>query len=165
MGPSGHRLPDRHSNAYRSPPWNGDATGAIDCSGWSFISCRSGLDCRCCHGAEKGSWLIFKADENEPGTIFRLRVTTPRQKPQGKKRAVIDDSEMIEITGILRFAEKRAEGKERVGVLDDAGAWHAIHVPAALMSDVIEPLWDMRVTIVARRGKRQVLELETIDPT
>lgn len=96
--------------------------------------------------------------------IKRVRVTTPRPKPERKKSTEGgDESEIVEITGILRFAEKRAEGKERVAVVDDRGDWHEIHVPAALMADVVRPLWDERVTIVARRGRRQSLELESID--
>lgn len=96
--------------------------------------------------------------------VKRVRITSPRPKTPKKKRNDAEASETREITGILRVAEKRGEGKERVEIIDDFGNWHDVHVPAALMADVVRPLWDSRVTIVARVGKRNMLELETIDP-
>lgn len=96
--------------------------------------------------------------------VKRVRITSPRPKPERKKRLGDEVIETKEITGILRVAEKRGEGKERVEIIDDEGNWHDVHVPAALMADVVRPLWDSRVTIVARIGKRNALELETIDP-
>jgi hypothetical protein len=95
--------------------------------------------------------------------IKRVRITTPRLKQQ-KKRENQNTAEIHEITGVLRVAEKRDEGKERVEIIDDRGKWHAVHVPSALMNDVVRPLWDARVTVTGRIGKRNVLELETIDP-
>lgn len=97
--------------------------------------------------------------------IKRVRITTPRSRPARSKPAGQGTGELVEIIGLLRVAEKRDEGKERVEVVDEEGKWHDIHVPAALMADVVRPLWDSRVVIQARRsGKRRVLELETIDP-
>lgn len=95
--------------------------------------------------------------------VKRVRLTTPRPRPVRRKTPVENAPETREITGLLRVAEKRGEGREHVEVLDENGKWHVIHVPAALMADVVRPLWDSRVTITAKVGKRNALELEQID--
>lgn len=96
--------------------------------------------------------------------IKRVRLTMPKPKPVRPKKEQEKRPESVTLIGVLRVAEKRDEGKEHVEVIDDAGQWHLVHVPSALMADVVRPLWDMRVSIVASVGKRGSLELQTIDP-
>ena len=96
----------------------------------------------------------------------RVRLITPKVRKPRAKLTGVDTEERVEVTGLLRVAEKRDEGKEMVEIVDSHEKWHKVHVPAALMADVVRPLWDSPVTITGRRtrGKGSVIELETIDP-
>lgn len=72
-------------------------------------------------------------------------------------------SERVTVTGALRFADALRPDESEIRLLDDQGAQHKIRVPEGMMSDIVRPLWDSRVTISGRRQDGFII-LETIDP-
>lgn len=70
-----------------------------------------------------------------------------------------EDGSLITLVGHLKFADSRKEGKDSIQILDAENQTHKMTVPAGMMSDIVKPLWDVKVTAVARRkGQQMVLE-------
>jgi len=69
----------------------------------------------------------------------------------------------IRVTGTLTQAMK-TKSKNAIGIVQDDGKVLTIHVPEGLMNDIVRPLWDREVQIVADKvGDR--IELRDIEAT
>ena len=69
----------------------------------------------------------------------------------------------IRLTGILTQAVK-TKAKNSIGIVQDDGKILIVHVPAGLMNDIVRPLWDREVRVVADKvGDR--IELRDIEAT
>ena len=67
------------------------------------------------------------------------------------------------MTGILTQAVK-TKAKNSIGIVQDDGKILIVHVPAGLMNDIVRPLWDREVRVVADKvGDR--IELRDIEAT
>ncbi len=67
----------------------------------------------------------------------------------------------IEITGTLRYANAMHQDRQRIRLIDENNETHYITVPEGMMSDIVKPLWDEKVTV---RGfyRGQEIQLEDI---
>lgn len=73
--------------------------------------------------------------------------TTRKQAPISEPRMVREEHEaFIKITGKLLFADARRE-KGEIQIVDDKGKGHRVRVPEGMMSDIVRPLWEYKVTV------------------
>lgn len=96
-------------------------------------------------GSEASVGLSVKSRDIKPAPIEVQSAETQQ-----------DESENIQITGELRFAEKMQ--KNRIKLLDDTGKRHTIEISEAIAEDVVRPYFGMRVTVdVVRVGGRRLI--------
>lgn len=70
---------------------------------------------------------------------------------------------VIEISGVLKYADSLKEGKDKIQILDVSNVPHSIVVPPGMMSDIVKPLWETDVTVTGiLRGK--TITLQNIRP-
>ena len=73
------------------------------------------------------------------------------------------DGELVEIRGVLRYADDTRGSGARIRVVDFESIAPLVDVPAGMMNDIVRPLWDERVVIQGiRTGNR--ITLLSIDP-
>ena len=73
------------------------------------------------------------------------------------------DGEPVQIRGILRCADATRGNVKQIKVVDTENSPHPVQVPAGMMNDIVQDLWDERVVIQGiRTGNR--ITLVTIDP-
>jgi len=110
--------------------------------------------------------------------IFRVGFTATT--PQGERRvalsrtrerirvAAIDPvpaqpDRPLEVSGVLLEADAKSSSQGLIQVVDDAGKSHRFIVPRGMMSDIVKPMFEERVTVAAQRKGRGFL-LESIHP-
>jgi hypothetical protein len=63
------------------------------------------------------------------------------------------------VRGVLKFADRMREDTPEIRVQDATGKKHRVRVPAALMDDIVRPLWDYEVVVTGwREGRTIILE-------
>ena len=73
------------------------------------------------------------------------------------------DGEPVEIRGILRYADATRGAGNQIKVIDPESKPHLVDVPAGMMNDIVQDLWDERVVIRGKRAGTRIT-LSTIDP-
>jgi len=68
----------------------------------------------------------------------------------------------VELRGTLHAAEKQKK-RHTIGLEDENGVMHTIHVPSGLLNDIVRPLWDKPVIVQAKR-RGNVVQLIDIQP-
>ena len=87
---------------------------------------------------------------------------TRKQAPISEPKMIREGQEVfIKITGKLLFADARGE-KGEIQVVDDKGKRHRVRVPEGMMSDIVRPLWEDRVT-VSGTFKDKRIDLQDIE--
>ena len=74
-------------------------------------------------------------------------------------------AEPVEVRGTLLYADATRDASNRIRVVDNDYRGHVIEVPKGIMNDIVRPMWDMEVEVVAdrvRRTGRDVLMLRDI---
>ena len=68
-----------------------------------------------------------------------------------------DDSEAVEVSGILRYADASGK-KNQIKVVEENGRKkHWVEVPEWMMNDIVPPMWDSKVTITGERKGRSIV--------
>ncbi len=88
----------------------------------------------------------FTAIRNNVKRQVALTITR-KQAPTSEPKIVREKQEaFIKVTGKLLFADARKE-KGEIQIVDDKGRGHRVRVPEGMMSDIVRPLWEYRVTV------------------
>jgi hypothetical protein len=86
-------------------------------------------------------------------------------KPLVTPAAVQEDEGTVAIQGVLREADSRKKGREKIQILDPEGTFHTIIVPPGMMSDIVKPLWESEVIVMGTRKKKaKAIHLTEIRP-
>jgi hypothetical protein len=65
----------------------------------------------------------------------------------------------VQVTGFLKMADARKEGKDHIQLIAENNLQHTVVVPAGMMSDIVRPLWEARVTVTGtQHGSKITLE-------
>jgi hypothetical protein len=65
----------------------------------------------------------------------------------------------VQVTGFLKMADARKQGKDHIQLIAENNVEHTVVVPAGMMSDIVRPLWEARVTVTGtQRGSKITLE-------
>jgi hypothetical protein len=98
------------------------------------------------------------------GERVRTLQLTSRPRPLPRKKEEDTPEEQVTVVGELRFADsrRRADGQEIV-LEDDTGQEFRIAVPPGMMSDIVKPLWEERVSVSGLK-RQGVIYLEFITP-
>jgi hypothetical protein len=65
----------------------------------------------------------------------------------------------VQVTGMLKMADSRKEGKDQIQLIDQNGLQHTVTVPPGMMNDIVRPLWDTLVTVTGvQHGSKVTLE-------
>ena len=78
---------------------------------------------------------------------------------------VVTDSEVIERSGTLRYADASsgAANHNRIRLINDDGSSHQVIVPSGLMDDIVRPMWNAHVTVRGTvRGRQRHIRLREI---
>jgi hypothetical protein len=89
----------------------------------------------------------------------QLSRQVPRSGDQPFERPMVslDTGQAVTIVGRLKYADSMSK-QEKIRLVDDDGKTSLIYVPKGMMADIVRPLWDDVVTVVAhRRGTRLTL--------
>lgn len=90
--------------------------------------------------------------------ITRKRKELPALLEEDKPKPKTPPIEYIEISGRLLFADATQGESGKIRLIDESNKSHTVVVPEGLMSDIVRPLWDYKVTVKGRvKGKRIVL--------
>ena len=74
-----------------------------------------------------------------------------------------DTSEIVEISGVLRYADASGKKNQIRVVNDDARKQHRVEVPTGMMNDIVRPMWDAKVTVRGvRKGNSKDITLQDI---
>lgn len=119
---------------------------------------------------ERVKTVGFTAVQN--GIERRVALTKPRDEIELIPKTTSDTSEAVStqlqtnrvtFTGELRFADSTSESEGKIKIIDENGKEQTVSVPRGMMSDIVRPLYEEIVTVIAvRRGR--LLELEDITP-
>jgi len=92
-----------------------------------------------------------------------VEVTKPaREFPPPNIEKFPVESELVEVKGVLRFADATHGDSGLIKIIDeDTGAKHTIKVPEGMMSDIVRPMWDS-VVIIKGRFEGGIIILEDI---
>ncbi|HUT02508.1 MAG TPA: hypothetical protein VM163_01275 [bacterium] len=108
------------------------------------------------------------------------RVGFTATTPQGERRVALsrkreriwvgaiepvraEPDQPFELSGVLLEADAKSSSRGVIQVVDDAGKSHRFVVPRGIMSDIVKPMFEERVTVTAQRKGRGFL-LESIHP-
>lgn len=75
--------------------------------------------------------------------------------------------ELRSIRGTLRYADATHDNRNRIRIVDQEQTVHPIDVPEGMMNDIVRPMWDLEVELVAeriRRGRGYTELLRDIQP-
>jgi hypothetical protein len=75
------------------------------------------------------------------------------------------DEQMVEVIGILKFADARQATNE-IQIISAGNVRHSIVVPEGMMSDVVKPLWGEEVTVTGvQKGKKiHLMQIRPVEP-
>jgi hypothetical protein len=76
-----------------------------------------------------------------------------------------DDTDTVEVTGTLKFADSRKKTNE-IKIISAGKVPHAVVVPPGMMSDIVKPLWGEEVTVSGTRkgGKIHLIQIRPVEP-
>jgi hypothetical protein len=97
----------------------------------------------------------------EPEGPRYVALSTPRTRIEREIQAV-PEVERVTITGELRYADSR-HASDKIQLITTEKTAVPIKVPQGMMSDVVRPMWETIVTVVARKEGRSFI-LESISP-
>jgi hypothetical protein len=66
-----------------------------------------------------------------------------------------DAAQTVTVVGRLKYADSTSK-KDKIRLVDDGGKVSSIYVPKGMMADIVRPLWDDTVTVVAHRRGTQL---------
>jgi hypothetical protein len=101
------------------------------------------------------------------GEIRRVALRPERPELQSDEAVALDRPEKsasakpvtVQVTGLLKMADSRKIGKDQIQLVDEHNVRHTVTVPGGMMSDIVRPLWDTRVTVTGvQRGSKITLE-------
>ena len=100
----------------------------------------------------------FAAIRNKVERQVALTITR-KQAPISEPKTIREEKEaVIKVTGKLLFADARKE-KGEIQIVDGKGKGHRVRVPEGMMSDIVRPLWEYRVTVTGTfRDKKIYLQ-------
>jgi hypothetical protein len=93
------------------------------------------------------------------GRERRVSLTTPPEQLRLPEEVLQSDAEIIELRGQLKGAEDIKEHRIRLEHEGKPSVW--VRVPPGMMADIVKPLWEEQVLVVALQG-RQGIFLKTI---
>ena len=81
----------------------------------------------------------------------------------GQEESLEPAGEVIELRGMLRYADAAGGPGNRIRIIDDGGMRHTVEVPSGLINDIVRKMWNSYVMV---RGLRRgpVVELQDIWP-
>jgi len=92
-----------------------------------------------------------------------VEVTRPKAKIVNPEPKSTRQTELVVVTGVLRFADATHRDSGQIKVVDLAGnTTHQVKVPEGMMNDIVKPLWDTTVVVKGRREGNYIL-LEDIE--
>ncbi len=76
-----------------------------------------------------------------------------------------DDTNAVEVTGTLKFANSRKRTNE-IQIVSTGNVRHTIVVPDGMMSDIVKPLWEEEVTVtgVHKGRKIHLMQIRAVEP-
>ena len=81
----------------------------------------------------------------------------------GQEESLEPAGEVIELRGMLRYADAAGGPGNRIRIIDDCGMRHTVEVPSGLINDIVRKMWNSYVMVKGlRRGP--VVELQDIWP-
>ena len=101
------------------------------------------------------------------GEIRRVALRPEKSELQNEAPAILSPSKQtektkpvkVQVTGLLKMADSRKEGKDQIQLIDENHVQHTVTVPEGMMSDIVRPLWDTRVTVIGvQHGSKITLE-------
>ncbi|MGE5271856.1 MAG: hypothetical protein ACM3JG_19520, partial [Thiohalocapsa sp.] len=99
--------------------------------------------------------------QGRPREVALTRTTqdTPMIRPRdvavvSKKTKPVDE-DMVEVQGVLRFANSLKKTDE-IQIVSEHNVRHAVIVPPGMMSDIVKPLWDTDVVVSGFRKGRKI---------
>ena len=102
-------------------------------------------------GSDQGVRIVALAT---PKKVLRERI---RRATQEQQRGT--ETKRVEIQGVLLEADATKQKEGVIEVVDPGGASHKIIVPRGMMSDIVKPMFEEEVVVVAvREGTRLLLE-------
>ena len=98
------------------------------------------------------------------GKTRSLSVTTPAsQFLSGRVEPSESSSQLVEASGVLRFADASGKRANRIRLHSNDGAQHDVLVPPGLMDDIVRPMWNLHVTVRGSLGgKQRIIRLHEI---
>lgn len=72
-------------------------------------------------------------------------------------------TDTVSVIGQLKLADDRGR-HGKIQLVDDDNQRHVVMVPDGMMSDIVKPLWDEKVTVTGKVDNRGVIYLEEISP-
>lgn len=70
-------------------------------------------------------------------------------------------AESMELRGALLFADGTKSAKNTIKIIDETSKKHTLLVPEGMMNDIVRPLWNKEVDVIAFR-KGRIIELQEI---
>ena len=97
------------------------------------------------------------------GITRSVILTTPRKQVSTGEEIIseIESGKSIQVIGSLLFADAR-KGKRQIQLIADDGVAYKVHVPEGMMSDIVKPLWEQKVTVTGILRKN-VIYLQDIE--
>ena len=99
------------------------------------------------------------------GSEHSVALTRPADEitPPSSSIPTDADGELVEIRGVLRYANATSGSGGQIRVVDFESKTHSVDVPAGMMNDIVRPMWDERVVIQGIRAGNRITLL-AIDP-
>jgi len=98
----------------------------------------------------------------EPDGPRYVALLTPRPRIEREIGEPVSEVERVTITGELRYADSR-HASDKIQLITTNRNAVPIKVPDGMMADVVRPMWEKIVTVVARKEGRSLV-LESISP-
>lgn len=87
-------------------------------------------------------------------SITKLASALPKPSVAGS-----DESETIEVSGVLRYADASGKKNQIRVVEENVGKQHRVEVPEGKINGIVRPMWDSKVTVTGvRKGNAIILQ-------
>jgi hypothetical protein len=92
-----------------------------------------------------------------------ILTTTRKQAPSPEPVHVQDKTGgLIQLTGTLLYADARKGERGSIQIVDERGLSRKVRVPEGMMSDIVKPLWECKVTVTGVL-RNNVVHLQDIE--
>ena len=90
------------------------------------------------------------------GAERSVELLTPRSRIPSSPfdKSSSDTQELRSIRGTLRYADATRDNRNRIRLVDGGKIVHTIDVPEGMMNDIVRPMWNSEVELVAERVPR-----------